>query len=249
MLLRRKDGSEVPVEVNAIRYADGSIYGAFRDITLRRQAAERIRQLSMAVEQSPECIVITDLDARIEYVNEAFVRNTGYSRDEVIGRTPDLLQSGNTPRQTFVELWAALRAGKPWKGELYNRRKDGSEYVDFAHIAPIRQPDGRISHYLSLQEDISEKNSWGGNGPLSSSPGRHGGDAHRRGARHQRQTADHPVRDGQRGHRHSLAGSGQRAADLRQPLRGGTAGLRRGRHAAPACRTSTPSSRRKPMPT
>ncbi|WP_082150810.1 PAS domain S-box protein [Chromobacterium sp. LK1] len=161
MLLRRKDGSEVPVEVNAIRLPDGSIYGAFRDITLRRQAAERIRQLSMAVEQSPECIVITDLDARIEYVNEAFVRNTGYSRDEVIGRTPDLLQSGNTPRQTFVELWAALRAGKPWKGELYNRRKDGSEYVDFAHIAPIRQPDGRISHYLSLQEDISEKKQLG----------------------------------------------------------------------------------------
>lgn len=157
MLLRRKDGAEVPVEVNAIRLPDGGVYGAFRDITLRRQAAERIRQLSMAVEQSPESVVITDLETRIEYVNEAFVRNTGYSREEVMGQTPNLLKSGLTPAETYAELWEALRAGKPWKGELFNRRKDGSDYVDFAHISPIRQPDGRISHYLSLQEDISEK--------------------------------------------------------------------------------------------
>lgn len=157
MLLRRKDGAEVPVEVNAIRLPDGGVYGAFRDITLRRQAAERIRQLSMAVEQSPESIVITDLETRIEYVNEAFVRNTGYSREEVMGQTPNLLKSGLTPADTYAELWSALRAGQPWKGELFNRRKDGSDYVDFAHISPIRQPDGRISHYLSLQEDITQK--------------------------------------------------------------------------------------------
>ncbi|MCS3804108.1 PAS domain S-box-containing protein [Chromobacterium alkanivorans] len=157
MLVRRKDGAEVPVELNAIRLPDGGVYGAFRDITLRRQAAERIRQLSMAVEQSPESVVITDLDTRIEYVNEAFVRNTGYSREEVMGQTPNLLKSGLTPAETYAELWDALQAGKAWKGELFNRRKDGSDYVDFAHISPIRQPDGKISHYLSLQEDISEK--------------------------------------------------------------------------------------------
>ncbi len=111
----------------------------------------------MAVEQSPESIVITDMDANIVYVNQNFLRQTGYSNDELMGQNPRLLQSGKTPHEDFIKLWETVSQGNPWKGEFYNRRKDGSEYIDFAIVAPLRQPDGCISHYVSVQEDITEK--------------------------------------------------------------------------------------------
>ena len=109
------------------------------------------------MEQSPESIVITNLDNNIEYVNEAFVRNTGYTQAEVIGRNPRLLQSGKTASATYAAMWDALSHGRAWKGELHNKRKDGSEYIEFAITTPIRQPDGRITHYMAIKEDITEK--------------------------------------------------------------------------------------------
>jgi len=124
-------------------------------------AADELRKLSQAVEQSVESIEITDLDARITYVNEAFLRQTGYTREEVIGRNPNFLQSGNTPRNTYTELWAALRCGRVWRGELYNRRKDGSEYVEFATISPIRRADGEVTHFVAVKDDITEKKRMG----------------------------------------------------------------------------------------
>ncbi|MEW6165549.1 MAG: response regulator [Pseudomonadota bacterium] len=127
------------------------------DVTDRKRAEADLRKLSLAIEQSPESVIITDTARRIEYVNAAFVRNTGYLPEEVLGHTPRLLQSGKTPPQVMAELHAELDAGRPWKGELINRRKDGSEYVDFAIIAPLRQPDGRITHYVAVQEDITER--------------------------------------------------------------------------------------------
>ncbi|MEW6133232.1 MAG: PAS domain S-box protein [Pseudomonadota bacterium] len=133
------------------------ILATVRDITERKRAQEQLGKLSLAVEQSPESIVITNLDAEIEYVNEAFLHTTGYSREEVIGRNPRILQSGKTPRATYDALWSALTHGKPWKGEFINRRKDGSEYYEFALIAPMRQPDGEITHYVAVKEDITEK--------------------------------------------------------------------------------------------
>ncbi|CAK0742392.1 two-component system, sensor histidine kinase and response regulator [Gammaproteobacteria bacterium] len=140
--------------------ADGKVIGLFgisRDITARKTAEDQLRKLSLAVEQSPESIVITDLNARIEYVNEAFLRSTGYTREEVLGQNPRVLKSGRTPKETFSSLWSTLSSGQPWKGEMYNRRKDGSEYVEFVIIIPIRQPDGRITHYVAVKEDITEK--------------------------------------------------------------------------------------------
>ncbi len=133
------------------------IFGISRDITERKRTEEQLRQLSLAVEQSPENIVITDLDGRIEYVNEAFIHNTGYTREEALGQNSRILQSGKTPKATHAALWDALTSGQSWKGEFHNRRKDGSEYVEFALITPIRQPDGRITHYMAVKEDITEK--------------------------------------------------------------------------------------------
>ncbi|MEI6413744.1 MAG: PAS domain S-box protein [Pseudomonadota bacterium] len=131
--------------------------GTTTDITRRKQMENRLRKLSLAVEQSPESILVTNLEAKIEYVNEAFLLTTGYSHDEVIGQNPRLLQSGKTPQKTYNDLWKALAQGRAWKGEFLNQRKDGSEYNEFAHIAPLRQPNGTITHYVAVKEDITDK--------------------------------------------------------------------------------------------
>jgi PAS domain S-box-containing protein len=126
-------------------------------ITERKLAEAQLRKLALAVEQSPESIVITNLDGEIEYVNEAFIRTSGYSREEAIGGKPNLLKSGRTPPATYSALWGALARGETWQGEFINLRKGGGEYIEFANITPLRQPDGNISHYVAVKEDISEK--------------------------------------------------------------------------------------------
>lgn len=131
---------------------------AFRNALLARQEAEQqVRRLSLAVDQSPNSIVITNLDGRIEYVNHGFVDATGYSEDEAIGQNPRILQSGKTPQATYEEMWAALSAGRPWKGEFINRRKNGEEYTEIALISPIRQTGGIITHYLAIKQDFTER--------------------------------------------------------------------------------------------
>lgn len=129
----------------------------FSDVTDRMKTEALLRKLAQAVEQSPESIVITDLEANLEYVNETFVRNSGFSREEAIGKNPRILHSGKTPKSTYDSLWNAMRLGLPWQGEFINKRKDGSEYVEFAIITPLRQPDGRVTHYVAVKEDITEK--------------------------------------------------------------------------------------------
>jgi len=127
------------------------------NITERKLAESQLRKLSLAMEQSPESIVITDTQARIEYVNEAFVRITGYGREEVIGQNPRILQSGKTPPDRYAAMWAALTEGHTWQGEFCNRRKDGSEYIEYGILTPLRQPDGRVTHYVAIKEDITDK--------------------------------------------------------------------------------------------
>ncbi|MBW7900276.1 MAG: PAS domain S-box protein [Rhodocyclaceae bacterium] len=128
-----------------------------RDVTGQKLAARELCKLSLAVEQSPNSIVITNTAAEIEYVNEAFTRISGYAREELLGANPRLLQSGETPRATYASLWAALGAGECWHGEFVNRRRNGEIYVESAIVAPIRQPDGAIGHYLAVKEDVTEK--------------------------------------------------------------------------------------------
>ena len=154
------DGSRFPIEltIGLISKAGSPLFSAHvRDISERKSAETRLRILSQAVEQSPESIVITDMQGRIEYVNAAFAMNTGYSQSEAVGMNPRVLQSGNTPPETYASMWETLTRGEPWKGEFYNRRKDGSEYAEFAIVTPIRQSDGAVSHYVAVKEDITEK--------------------------------------------------------------------------------------------
>ncbi|ADL55159.1 diguanylate cyclase/phosphodiesterase with PAS/PAC and GAF sensor(s) [Gallionella capsiferriformans ES-2] len=123
----------------------------------RAQTGAWLNKLSQAVEQSPNSIVITDLNANIEYANDAFVKTTGYTLPEVMGKNPRILHSGKTTVETYAAMWTQLNSGQMWRGELINRRKDGTEYVELARISPLRHTDGRVTNYLSIKEDITEQ--------------------------------------------------------------------------------------------
>ncbi|NJD24214.1 MAG: PAS domain S-box protein [Betaproteobacteria bacterium] len=124
-----------------------------RQIELREA---EIRKLSVAVEQSPSGIVIADLDGRVEYVNPAFTRVSGYSLAEMRGQNQRILHSGQTPPETYEDLWRTLLRGEVWRGEFINRSKDGAIHAELAIIAPIRDQNGKVSQYLAIKDDISE---------------------------------------------------------------------------------------------
>jgi PAS domain S-box-containing protein len=117
---------------------------------------ERMR-LATAVEQAAEAIIITDRDARILYVNPAFEQVSGYTKAELVGRNPRLLQSGRHGRVFYVAMWATLQAGETWHGAFLNRRKDGVIYEEDAVISPIRDSDGTVVSYVGVQRDISHE--------------------------------------------------------------------------------------------
>ena len=114
-------------------------------------------KLAATLEQSQSSVIITNLDATIEYVNQAFVNTTGYSREEIIGQKPSLLKSTKTPRATYDAMWAALLDGKAWQGEVINLNKQGEEFIELTWISPIRKADGTIGHYLGVKENITER--------------------------------------------------------------------------------------------
>lgn len=132
-----------------------SIY--WQDITNRKRAEEGLRQLSRAVEQSPASVVITDITGKIEYVNPKFTTLTGYSFEEALGQNPSIMKSGQTPPEVYRRLWSSILAGKPWEGELCNRKKNGELYWEFASISPITDEQGTITHFVAVKEDITER--------------------------------------------------------------------------------------------
>ena len=123
---------------------------------LERQDAH-IRRLSMAVEQSPAAVVITGIDGSIEYVNPKFTRVTGYSLAEVLGENPRLLKSGKQPAEFYRDLWETIGRGEEWHGEFHNRKKNGELYWESASISPIRSPEGEVTHFVAVKEDITER--------------------------------------------------------------------------------------------
>jgi len=127
------------------------------EVTMRREAEVLSRKLEQAVEQSPVCIFITDLDGVIEYVNPTFEVITGYSRGEAIGKSPSILRSRHTPATVHADLWATIRAGRIWRSEIRDRRKDGTEFWVNVAIAPIRDADDRITHFVAVHEDITDR--------------------------------------------------------------------------------------------
>lgn len=116
----------------------------------------QLRKLSQAVEQSQSMVMITDTVARIEYVNHAFERVTGYSRRDVIGRRPGFMQSPHTLPATLAEILARMAKGETWQGELTSRKKDGSDFICSVHLSPLRASDGQMSNYVGVGHDITE---------------------------------------------------------------------------------------------
>ncbi len=131
--------------------------GSLHDITKEKQAGEAIRMLSAAVEQSPLSVVITGLDAKIEYVNNSFTKITGYTLQEVKERNPKILQSGETPESVYDDLWDTLLKGKVWRGEFINKRKNGENYYEYNVIAPIKDESGKVKRYIGMGEDITRR--------------------------------------------------------------------------------------------
>lgn len=123
----------------------------------RRQAQDARRKLSLAVEQSPVSIVITDKDGAIEYVNACFSQLTGYRREEVLGKNPSILKSGETPIEQYHAMWHSLKAGRTWEGEFHNRKKNGETYWESANISPILNSAGEITHYLAVKQDVTQR--------------------------------------------------------------------------------------------
>lgn len=128
-----------------------------RDVSGRIKRDDELRKLQLAVDQSPNTIMITDLNSRLIYVNKAFETNTGYTLEEAMGRSPRLLHSGKTPLSTYRDLWEHLSQGKPWWGEFINRRKDGSEYIESVQVSPVLDETGQTTSYLAIKEDITER--------------------------------------------------------------------------------------------
>jgi PAS domain S-box-containing protein len=125
------------------------------DITERKRAEEQLRQLSSAVKHSPVSIVITDRDGNIEYVNPKFTAVTGYSSQEVIGRNPRILKSGETPAATYQQMWQTIMADREWRGEFHNRKKNGELFWESASISAILDDSGEIAHFVAVKEDIT----------------------------------------------------------------------------------------------
>ena len=160
ILGRRKDGSTFPMEVAISKVEVGgeiNFTAMLHDITERKKVEEDLRKLSRAAEQSAVSIVITDTSGTIEYVNPKFTEVTGYTREEALGQNPRILKSGKMPPETYKELWQTITSGKVWRGEFHNRKKNGELYWEAVSIAPVLDASGKVTHYVAVKEDITER--------------------------------------------------------------------------------------------
>ena len=160
--LKRKDGSKIEVilNVSAVHDEQGKILHSrlvWRDISELKKTKEKTRKLSQAIEQSPVIVIITDNEGNIEYVNPEFCKSTGYDYSEVMGKNSKILKSGETTDEEYRELWKTITSGNEWRGEFHNKKKNGELYWEAASISPLRDQEGRITHFLGVKENITER--------------------------------------------------------------------------------------------
>jgi PAS domain S-box-containing protein len=158
----KKDGTTIWVEVKASVFTDKNgnptgILGVSRDISKRKEAQKELSKLSRAVTHSPDSIVITNREGKIEYVNPRFTQITGYEREEVLGENPRFLNAGEQPKTYYKKLWDTILAGNEWRGEFKNRKKNGKRYWESASISPLLNESGEITHFVAVKEDITNR--------------------------------------------------------------------------------------------
>lgn len=128
-----------------------------KDITERKKIEDQLQQLNHAVEQSTSSIVITNLEGNLEYVNQQFLKTTGYTYEEVIGNNPSILNSGYTKKEDYKNMWDTIKSGGTWHGEFLNKKKNGSLYWEEVSISPVRNEDGDIINFLAIKTDITKQ--------------------------------------------------------------------------------------------
>lgn len=156
----RPDGKENVIEYRGMPITwRGKPYtiGLDRDITERKKTENELRKLSKVAEQSPVSIIITDTEGNIEYINPKLTELNGYQFAEVLGRNPRIFSSGEIPKSEYKVLWDTIISGKEWHGEIHNKKKNGDLYWELASISPIIDEKGKITHYLAVKEDITER--------------------------------------------------------------------------------------------
>ncbi|XGI84159.1 PAS domain S-box protein [Halorutilales archaeon Cl-col2-1] len=122
-----------------------------------RERNEKLNEFRKAIEHAGHSIYITDDDGRIEYVNEEFEETTGYSEEEVVGGSPEILKSGKQDEKYYDRLWRTLREGEVWEEKIINRRKDGKIYTAYQTIAPVENDEGEITKFVAVQSDITKR--------------------------------------------------------------------------------------------
>ncbi len=148
---------DYPVGVR-VRNELGQLAEAFEDMQRRiKEQTKELRLRSTALEAAADAIVITDRDGIIQWVNPAFTALTGYTPEEVIGQTMRLVKSGQHDRAFYRQLWETILSGQVWRGEVVNRRKDGSLYDIENIITPVRAASGEITHFVAIERDITER--------------------------------------------------------------------------------------------
>ena len=155
-----KDGRKINVEFvsNVYRVDSMSVIQCnIRDITERKRAEESLMLQNAALQSAANAIVITDRSGKIISVNQAFTQLTGYTQKEVIGKKPNILKSGSHTDSFYQNLWKTILSEEVWKGEIENRRKDGSLYTEEMTITPVSQAQGEISHFIAIKQDITDR--------------------------------------------------------------------------------------------
>ena len=159
---KKKNGEKIWIELSAyvMKTHDETsehFEGFIKDVTQRKNDEELILQLSSGIEQSPTSVIITDLDGNIEYVNPRFLEQTGYTFEEIKGQNPRILKSGETDKSVYDDLWKVISAGKQWRGELLNKKKNGELFWELAFIFPLFNSSGKIKQYLGIKIDITDR--------------------------------------------------------------------------------------------
>jgi len=156
---RRKDGELIPIYLTVSRVLEGqnmSFTGIMRDLSGEEKKDAELQQLLRAVEQSPVSIMITNAEGNIEYVNPRFYQLTGYREDEVLGENPRFLSSGQASKEIYKELWGTISKGGIWRGVFQNEKKNGDPFWLSSTICPVRDQEGEITNYISINEDITD---------------------------------------------------------------------------------------------